>query len=437
MTYKSKFLKILEERGFIHQCSDFEGLDTKLMEGVQSAYIGFDATADSLHVGSLVQIMMLYWFQQSGHKPITLMGGGTTKVGDPSGKDESRRMLDDAGIAKNIEGIKQVFSKYLKYGDGKTDAVMVNNDDWLSTINYIDFLRDYGPHFTINRMMTFDSVKLRLEREQPLTFLEFNYMILQAYDFVELNKRHGTILQMGGSDQWGNIINGVELIRRHKKREETVSVIRNELYGSKIEETDTNAFALTTPLLTTSSGAKMGKTADGAVWLNADKLAPYDYWQYWRNTEDADVGRFLKLFTTLPIDEIVILEALEGAEINEAKKILAHEATKLIHGEDAANEAAATAAQVFEQGSVGDDLPSIEIDPARLDAGISILDLFVESGLAESKGEVKRLIQGGGAKLNDAKIMDQDMIAASADLTDEGYIKLSSGKKKHALVKIS
>ncbi len=414
-SYKSDFLNILEQRGFIHQCSDFDALDAKLMEGVQSAYIGFDATADSLHVGSLVQIMMLHWFQQSGHKPITLMGGGTTKVGDPSGKDESRKMLDEAGIHNNINGISQIFAKYLKYGDDKTDAIMVDNDNWLSKLNYVDFLRDYGPHFTINRMMTFDSVKLRLEREQPLTFLEFNYMILQAYDFVELQRRHGTILQMGGSDQWGNIINGVELGRR----------------------TDgAGLFALTTPLLTTASGAKMGKTADGAVWLNADKLSPYDYWQYWRNTEDADVGRFLKLFTTLPMDEIAKLEALEGAEINEAKKVLAFEATKLCHGEQAAQDAQETAAKTFEQGSVGDDLPSIEIDSARLSGGISVLDLFVETGLTDSKGEIKRLIKGGGARINDNKIDDQDFNASDADLTGEGYIKLSAGKKKHALVRI-
>lgn len=416
-SYKSEFLNILEQRGFVHQCSDFDSLDKKLEEGPQSAYIGFDATADSLHVGSLVQIMMLYWFQQSGHKPITLMGGGTTKVGDPSGKDESRKMLDEAGINANIDGIKQVFAKYLNYGDAPSDAQMVNNNDWLSKLNYIEFLRDYGPHFTINRMMTFESVKLRLDREQPLTFLEFNYMILQAYDFTELHKRHGTILQMGGSDQWGNIINGVELTRRTQQGDNG---------GAQV-------FALTTPLLTTASGAKMGKTADGAVWLNADKLSAYDFWQYWRNTEDADVGKFLKLFTTLPMDEIAKLEALEGADINEAKKILAHEATKLCHGEQAAIDAAATAAKVFEQGSVGDDLPSITIDAARLEGGISILDLFVEAGLTASKGETKRLIKGGGAKLNDTPITDQNAEATSADL-NEGQIKLSAGKKKHALV---
>ncbi len=405
--YKSDFLNILTERGFIHQCSNFDDLDTKLCEGTQSAYIGFDATASSLHVGSLVQIMMLHWFQKCGHTPITLMGGGTTKVGDPSGKDASRKMLDDAGINANIEGIGSVFSKFINYDTAK----MVNNDDWLKDINYIDFLRDYGPHFTINRMMTFDSVKLRLEREQPLTFLEFNYMILQAYDFVELHRRHGTILQMGGSDQWGNIINGVELGRRTEQA---------------------HLFGLTTPLLTTSSGAKMGKTADGAVWLNADMLSPYDYYQYWRNTEDADVGRFLKLFTLLPMDEISKLEALQGQEINEAKKILAFEATKLCHSEAAAKDAETTAAKVFEQGSVGDDLPTITLD---LSNDISILDLFVQSDLTASKGETKRLIKGGGAKINDEKITDEGQMASTKDLTPEGHIKLSAGKKKHALVK--
>ena len=415
--YTSDFLNILTERGFIHQCSDFESLDKKLSEGIQSAYIGFDATADSLHVGSLVQIMMLHWFQTCGHKPITLMGGGTTKVGDPSGKDESRKMLDEDGIQANIEGIQKIFTKYLTYGDGDTDAMMVNNDDWLSELNYIEFLRDYGPHFTINRMMTFESVKLRLDREQPLTFLEFNYMILQAYDFAALHKRFGTCLQMGGSDQWGNIINGVELTRR--------------------TQNSAQVFALTTPLLTTASGAKMGKTADGAVWLNADKCSPYDFWQFWRNTEDADVGRFLKLFTTLPMDEIAKLEALEGADINEAKKVLAHEVTKMCHGEQAALDAAETAAKVFEQGSVGDDLPSITIDASRLQGGISVLDLFVETGLTASKGEAKRLIKGGGAKLNDTAINDQNANASNDDLTAEGHLKLSAGKKKHALVKVA
>jgi tyrosyl-tRNA synthetase len=437
MTYKSDFLNILTERGFIHQCSDFDALDAKLMEGTQSAYIGFDATAKSLHVGSLVQIMMLYWFQQSGHKPITLMGGGTTKVGDPSGKDESRKMLTEEDINSNIESIKEIFGKFLTYGNSGNDAEMVNNDLWLSKLNYIEFLRDYGPHFTINRMMTFDSVKLRLEREQPLTFLEFNYMILQAYDFIELRRQYGTILQMGGSDQWGNIINGVELWRRVSRR------FIGDLGGQAIGETSIGEFkeiydpifALTTPLLTTSSGAKMGKTAQGAVWLNTDMLSPYDYYQYWRNTEDADVGKFLKLFTTLPIDEISKLESLQGQEINEAKKILAFEATKMCHGEKAATEAQETAQKVFEQGSVGDDLPSIDITKANLENGMSFVDLFVATGLADSKGEVKRLIKGGGAKVNDNSVDDLELVLTTKDLTDEGYIKLSSGKKRHALVK--
>lgn len=414
-SYKSDFLNILETRGFIHQCSDFEALDAKLNEGMQSGYIGFDATATSLHVGSLVQIMMLYWFQKCGHKPITLMGGGTTKVGDPSGKDESRQLLDDETINNNIRSIQTIFGKFLEYNEGENAALMVNNDDWLSSIQYIDFLRDYGTHFTINRMLGFESVKLRLDREQPLTFLEFNYMIMQAYDFLELNRRLGTVLQLGGSDQWGNIINGVELTRKADQ---------------------TQVFALTTPLLTTASGAKMGKTAAGAVWLNADMLTPYDYYQFWRNTEDADVGRFLKLFTTLELDEIAKLEALEGQDINEAKKILAFEATCMCHGKDAAKLAEKTAADVFEKGGIGDDLPSIEIEQNRLSRGVPVIDLLVECGLAKSKGEARRLIDGGGAKLNDNKVEKPDLETSDADLTAEGYIKLSAGKKKHALVKL-
>lgn len=410
---KSDFLNIMQQRGFLHQCSDLEALDAQLCSGVQSAYIGFDATATSLHAGSLVQIMTLYWFQQTGHRPVTLMGGGTTKVGDPSGKDESRKMLDDAAINSNIDGIKQVFAKYLNYGDGGNGAIMVNNDDWLSELNYIAFLRDYGPHFTINRMMTFDSVKLRLEREQPLTFLEFNYMILQAYDFVELYKRYGTILQMGGSDQWGNIINGVELGRRTAQA---------------------GLFAMTTPLLTTASGAKMGKTAQGAVWLNADMLSSYDYWQYWRNTEDADVGKFLRLFTTMPIAEIEKLEKLQGAEINEAKKILAFEITKLCHGENEARNAAETARQVFEQGGIGGDLPRVTIAGHKLAAGMPLLDLLVEAGLAASKGEARRLVQGGGIKINDNAVTDPASNIGEGDVTADGHIKLSAGKKKHVLV---
>ena len=357
--YKSEFLNVLDERGFIHQLSDPERLDAIAAAGPISAYIGFDCTAPSLHAGSLVPIMMLYWFQQTGHKPITLMGGGTTKVGDPSGKDESRLLLTTEKINENMDGIKSVFSKFLKFGNGPTDAVMVNNADWLDKLKYINFLRDYGPHFTINRMMAFDSVKLRLEREQPLTFLEFNYMILQAYDFLELNRRNNCVLQMGGSDQWGNIINGIEL-------------------GRRVDQAALHA--LTSPLLTTSSGAKMGKTAGGAVWLNEDMLSPYDYWQYWRNTEDGDVGRFLRLFTTLPLDEIAKLAALGGAEINEAKKTLASEATKLLHGADAASAAAETAQKTFEQGDLAHGLPSVEISHELLADNFGIL-----SGLGYSR----------------------------------------------------
>lgn len=415
-SYKSEFLNILEQRGFIHQCSDFEALDAKLSEGVQSAYIGFDPTAESLHVGHLTGQMMLYWFQQCGHRPITLMGGGTAKIGDPSFKDEQRVLLDDNAIQTNIDALERTcFKQFLTYGDGETDALMVNNADWLDALKYLEFLRDYGRHFTVNRMLSFDSVKTRLERESPLSLLEFNYMVMQGYDFVELHKRYGTILQMGGSDQWGNIINGVELGRKAH---------RQELY------------ALTAPLLTTPDGKKMGKTVGGAVWLNADMLSPYDYWQYWRNVDDEMVELLLKRFTTLPMDEIEKLSALGGQEINEAKKILAHEATKLCHGEAAALEAAETAQKVFEQGSVGDDLPSIEIDNSRLIEGVAIVDLFVETGLAESKGKVRKLIQQGGAKLNDNKIDDDGFTVSPDAFLEEGYIKLSAGKKKHAIVRV-
>lgn len=404
MKYKSEFLNILDQRGFIHQCSDFGGLDAKLCEGVQSAYVGYDATAPSLHVGSLISIMMLYWFQQCGHKPVTLMGGGTTKIGDPSGKDESRKLLDNATIDENIAGIKTVFEKFIRYGDGPTDAKMVNNNDWLTELKYLDFLRDYGRHFTINRMLSFDSVKTRLEREQPLTFLEFNYMILQAYDFVELRKRFDTALQMGGSDQWGNIINGVELGRR---------TANAELFG------------LTCPLLTTSSGAKMGKTAAGAVWLNMEYLAPYDYFQFWRNTEDADVARFLKLFTILPLDEIA---RLEKGHINDAKKVLAFEATKLCHGEDNAISARDTAQKVFEQGGTGGDLPVIETV-----SGAGILDIIVSLKMAASKGAARKLIEQGGVKIDNAPVNDFKYAVTAAPGTE---IKLSVGKKHHALVRI-
>ncbi|KIM00128.1 Tyrosyl-tRNA synthetase [Paramagnetospirillum magnetotacticum MS-1] len=409
---KSDFLRIVTERGYMHQCTDLEALDKRLTEGCQAAYIGFDCTATSLHVGGLMQIMLLRWWQKTGHKPIVLMGGGTTRIGDPTGKDESRKMLTDEVIATNMAGIKTVFTKYLTFGDGQTDALMVNNADWLDKLNYIDFLRDYGHHFTINRMLTFDSVKLRLEREQPLTFLEFNYMLLQGYDFVELYRRNKCILQMGGSDQWGNIINGVELGRRADQAE---------------------LFGLTSPLLTTSSGAKMGKTVNGAVWLNDDMLSAWEFWQYWRNTEDADVGRFLKLYTELPLDEIARLEKLEGAEINEAKKILANEVTRLCHGEAAAIQAAETARKTFEEGMAATDLPTIEIPAAELAAGIPAFALFVRAGLAASNGEARRLLKGGGGKVNDQAV-DEARPVGSADLKD-GAVKLTAGKKRHILVK--
>ncbi|MBF0354633.1 MAG: tyrosine--tRNA ligase [Alphaproteobacteria bacterium] len=407
---RSDFLNAAKARGYVHQCTDETQLDERLMAGVVPAYIGFDCTAPSLHVGSLVSIMLLRLLQKSGHKPIVLMGGGTTKVGDPSGKDESRKLLSDADIAANMAGIKTVFSRFLTFGNGPTDAVMVNNADWLDQLSYITFLREYGCHFTINRMLTFDSVKMRLEREQPLTFLEFNYMILQAYDFVELAGRHGCLLQMGGSDQWGNIVNGVELGRRAKG---------HELFG------------LTTPLLTTSSGAKMGKTAAGAVWLNPDMLPPYDYWQFWRNTEDGDVGRFLRLFTELPEDEINRLETQEGSGINEAKKILANEATRMAHGEEAALAAAETARKTFEEGTMGEDLPTISLSGEE-----TVYALLVKAGLAASNGEARRLIKGGGVKLNDVAVTDEMKKLTPADLAS-GPAKLSAGRKKHALVKLA
>ncbi len=414
--YKSKFLNILEERGFINQCSDFETLDKKLCEGVQSAYIGFDATAQSLHVGNLTGIMMLYWFQQCGHKPITLMGGGTSKIGDPSFKDEQRKLLDDEAIETNMESIRRTcFTQFLKYGDGETDALMVNNNDWLDGLKYLEFLRDYGRYFTVNRMLSFESVKQRLERESPLSLLEFNYMVMQGYDFVELHKRYGTILQMGGSDQWGNIINGVEL--GHKSH-------RYDLY------------ALTAPLLTTPDGKKMGKTENGAVWLNAEMLSPYDYYQYWRNVEDVMVGTLLRRFTVLPIAEIEKLEALQGQEINEAKKVLAFEATKLCHGEQAAQDAAATAQKVFEQGSVGDDLPSIEVDGRALEQGIPFVEVTCTAGLTKSKGEARRIVEQGGAKVNDNPVTDSGFAITMGDMTPDGYVKISTSKKKHALVRV-
>jgi tyrosyl-tRNA synthetase len=412
-TLRSEFLRTVTERGFFHQCTDLEGLDSRMAAGPVVAYIGFDCTADSLHVGSLLPIMLLRHLQKSGHKPIVLMGGGTTKVGDPSGKDAARMLLSDENIASNMAGIKSVFGKFLTFGDGPTDAVMVNNADWLESLNYIAFLRDFGRHFSVNRMLSFDSVKLRLEREQPLSFLEFNYMILQAYDFLELSRRHGCALQMGGSDQWGNIVNGVELGRRVDSRD---------------------LFGLTAPLMTTASGAKMGKTAQGAVWINADRLSPWDYWQFWRNTEDADVGRFLKLFTELPIDEIERLAALDGAGINEAKKILANEATRLAHGAEAAAQAAETARRTFEEGAAAESLPTVTIPAAELDAGIPAFALFTRAGLAASNGEARRLIKGGGAKINDSAVPTETEVIGTAYLKD-GVIKLSAGKKRHILVK--
>jgi len=412
--FRSEFLNTLSERGFIHQLTDADALDTLAAKGRFTAYIGFDATADSLHIGSLVQIMMLHWLQKSGNRPIVLMGGGTTKIGDPSGKDEARQLLTNETIAGNIAGIRKNFASFVKFGDGPTDAILVNNAEWLDELKYIPLLRDIGRHFTINRMLTFDSVKLRLEREQPLTFLEFNYMILQAYDFAELARRHGCVLQMGGSDQWGNIVNGIDLGRR---------------VG------DFALFGLTTPLITTASGAKMGKTASGAVWLSPDRVSPYDYWQYWRNTEDGDVARFLKLFTVLPLSEIAKLEALQGAEINEAKKVLAFEATALLHGREAAEHAAETARRTFEQGEAAEGLPTHAIDGAKLEAGLPLFAALAETGLAASGGEGRRLIKGGGARVNDEAVTDEQRKLTPADLRD-GAIKLSAGKKRHVLVTI-
>ncbi len=412
--YKSDFLKVLASRGFIHQVSEPDALDALALKGPITGYIGFDCTAPSLHVGSLLPIMMLHWMQQTGHKPIALMGGGTTRVGDPSGKDESRKIFTDADIAANLSGIRTVFDKFLKFGDGKTEALMMNNNDWLAPLNYIDFLRDVGKHFSVNRMLSFDSVKMRLERQHELSFLEFNYMILQAYDFVELHKRTGCVLQMGGSDQWGNIVNGIDLGRRMANAQ---------------------LFALTSPLLTTSAGAKMGKTAAGAIWLNQDRLSAYDYWQFWRNTEDADVERVLKLFSVMPLDEIAKLAALKGQDINEAKKILATEATALVHGRDAAAAASDTARQTFEEGTVAQSLPTVEIPRKDLDGGYGILAANVAVGFVKSNGEARRQIQSGGIRVNDAVVTDEKMTLTPANLTPEGVIKLSMGKKRHALLK--
>ena len=404
----------MSSRGYIHQCSDEAGLDAAASEGIVTAYIGYDCTAKSLHVGNLISIMMLRKLQQAGGKPIVLMGGGTTKVGDPSGKDESRQLLTEDDIQANKQSIQKVFEKFLTFGDGPTDAIMLDNDVWLSELNYISFLRDYGRHFSVNRMLSYDSVKLRLDREQPLSFLEFNYMILQAYDFLELYRRHGCTLQMGGSDQWGNIINGIELGRRTDQAQ---------------------LYALTTELLTTSSGAKMGKTAQGAVWLDADMLSAWDYWQFWRNTEDSDVGRFLRLFTECQLDEIARLEQLEGAELNEAKKILATQATALVHGDDAAAECLKTATETFEAGGTSQNLPTIDIAADNLSAGIGVLEAFVLAGLASSNSEARRLVQGGGAKLNDIAVNDIKLQITSAHAVHDSAVKLSLGKKKHVLLK--
>ncbi len=414
-TYKSEFLTVMQQRGFLHQCSNFDALDAKLAAGPVSAYCGFDPSAKSLHIGHLVPIMMMHWFQKTGNKPYTLVGGGTGMIGDPSFKDKSRPMLTVEDIHNNAEAIRQNYAKFIRYGDGPNDAKMLNNADWLMKLNYMEFLRDYGTFYTINRMLSFDSVKLRLDREQPLTFLEFNYMIMQGYDFLHLHRTYGIDLQLGGSDQWGNMISGVDLA--HK-------AIGKEL------------FVLTVPLLTTASGAKMGKSEGGAIWLNGDMCKPYDMWQYWRNVEDADVIKFLKLFTTLPMDEIARLEKLAGSEINEVKKILAFEATKLCHSEEIALAAAETARKTFEEGGVGDNLPTIEVPEETLKAGISVVELLKQSGLVTSNGEAKRLIEGGGAKINDKAVNDTAQTASTSDLTADGYIKVSSGKKKHALVKI-
>ena len=412
--FKSDFLNVLQQRGFIHQCSDFDGLDALAAKGQAIAYVGYDCTAPSLHIGNYLTMMMLHWLQQTGNKPITLMGGGTTMVGDPSGKDESRALRSLEEIEANKASIRGVFAKVLRYGSGANDALMLDNAEWLTKLNWIEMLRDIGRHFSVNRMLTMDSVRLRLEREQEMSFIEFNYMVCQAYDFVELSRRVGCRLQMGGSDQWGNIVNGVDLGRR---------------MGTP------QLFALTTPLLTTASGAKMGKTAQGAVWLNADAFSPYDFWQYWRNVEDGDVVKFLKLFTTLPLGEIERLAALQGAEINEAKKALADAATTLLHGADAARVAAETARQTFEEGAIDENLPTVEISRAELEAGAGVLALFVKAGLVASNGEARRQIKGGGLRVNDAAVTDEKLMLKLADLTPEGVVKLSLGKKRHVLLK--
>jgi tyrosyl-tRNA synthetase len=409
---KSEFLAVLEQRQFVHQHTDRDGLDALAAEGSVTGYIGFDCTAPSLHVGSLVQVMMLRHMQRTGHKPIVLMGGGTTKIGDPSGRDETRKLLTDADIANNMAGIKRVFSKFLKFGDGPTDALMVDNAAWLNDLDYIPFLREYGAHFSVNRMLGFESVKLRLDRQQPLTFLEFNYMVLQAYDFLELSRRQNCVLQLGGSDQWGNIVSGIELARRLDSK---------------------SLFGLTSPLITTASGAKMGKTASGAVWLDSDQVSPYDYWQFWRNTDDADVGRFLRLFTDLPVSEIERLEALEGGEVNEAKIILATQATALCHGADGAQVSAATAQTVFLDGKTSDGLPTFPLKKDNLAEGIPVINLVVESGFASSKGEARKLIRGGGVRINDVSVADEMQRVTTRDLDSQGRVKLLVGKKRFAV----
>ncbi|GGC56823.1 tyrosine--tRNA ligase [Chelatococcus reniformis] len=411
---QSDFLRVLTERGYIHQCSDLEGLDAQARAGQLTAYVGYDCTGPSLHVGHLMSIMMLYWFQQTGHRPITLMGGGTTRVGDPSGKDESRRMLSLAQIEDNKLSLRTVFSRFIDYGSPRGAAVMADNAEWLAPLNYIEFLRDVGRHFSVNRMLSFDSVKMRLDREHELSFLEFNYMILQAYDFVELNKRHGCVLQMGGSDQWGNIVNGIDLGRR---------------MGTP------QLYALTCPLITTASGAKMGKTAAGAVWLKDEMLTPYEYWQFWRNTEDDDVERFLKLFTTLPLPEIARLAALAGSELNEAKKVLATEATALLHGRETAAEAAETARRTFEEGALAENLPTVSLPVGDLESGLGVLIAARAVGLVASNSEARRLIKGGGLKVNDVTVTDERAVLGTKDRTVEGVIKLSLGRKKHVLLR--
>ncbi len=412
--FKSAFLQVMAERGFTHQCSDPEGLDAQFVAGPVTAYVGYDCTASSFHVGNLLSIMMLRWLQKTGNRPIVLMGGGTTRVGDPSGKDESRKLLTYDQIEANKQSLKDTFARFVTFGDGPDGAIMVDNAEWLAPLNYIEFLRDVGRHFSVNRMLSMDSVKLRLDREHELTFLEFNYMILQAYDFVELARRHRCTLQIGGSDQWGNIVNGIELGRRMGMAQ---------------------LYALTCPLLTTSSGAKMGKSASGAVWLAADQVSPYEYWQYWRNTEDADVERFLKLYTELPLDEIARLAALEGAEVNEAKKVLATEATALLHGRDAAETASEASRRTFEEGGAAAALPTVEVPRAELEAGIGLMALFVRAGLAGSNGEVRRAVANNAISVNDAKVSDAAVTVGVAEINGDGVIKLSHGRKKHVLVR--